>query len=317
MHHVLVNRFRLASSAAFVALAATAGADTWTFVVAGDGRTNDKTPDFSGINLPILNKMVTAIKAEHPRFMLFTGDLVHGVYGLVKAPVDEQLDRWKKAVAPLYGVAIYPVRGNHETYGDKDGKIWMSKIKPIIDAGNVSYFKGEEGYSYSFATRDKSKTVVIAVDQFIHEHRVNLDELKQTLEKARKARAKNIFVFAHEMAFTCTAHGDDENMSKFKEDRDKFLDLLQRYSVRYFFAGHDHAYDWMEIRTPRWPSNYTLNQIVAGTAGAPFYTDKGYFGDHGAYELKRKEHKDSTYGYLLVTVDDKKGVTVTFKEIPQ
>ena len=95
----------------------------------------------------------------------------------------------------------------------------------------------------------------------------------------------------------------------------KFLELLEMYGVRYFFAGHDHTYDWMVIKHTKWNPNYALNQIVAGTSGAPFYADKGYFGDHGTYELVRKEHKDNTYGYLLVEVDDNSNVTVTFKTV--
>jgi len=308
-------RFRCLAAVAVAALAGFAGADTWSFVVAGDGRTNDQTPDPSGINLAVLNKLVAAVKAEHPRFLLFTGDLVHGIYGKVTTPVDRQLDTWKSTVAPLQGIPIYPVRGNHESYGDTEGKIWLSKMKPIIDAGHVSYFKGEAGFSYSFSPAGDPKMVVIAADQFVHEHRVSLVELESALKRAKDSGAKNIFVFAHEMAFTCTSHGDNENMAKFKADRDAFLELLEMYGVRYFFAGHDHTYDWMEIKSSKWPPTYTLNQIVAGTAGAPFYKDKGYFGDHGGYDLVRKDHKDNTYGYILVEVDDKEAIKVTFKEI--
>jgi len=103
---------------------------------------------------------------------------------------------------------------------------------------------------------------------------VNLVELENALKKAQASHAAHIFVFAHEMAFTCTNHGDDDNMAKYPEERDKFVDLLQSYGCEYFFAGHDHAYDWMSIKHTKWPAGYVLNQIVAGTAGAPFYEDK-------------------------------------------
>ena len=68
-------------------------------------------------------------------------------------------------------------------------------------------------------------------------------------------------------------------MAAYPDERDKFVNLLQKYGCR-FFAGHDHTYDWMAIRHPNWPTNYVLNQIVCGTAGAPFYGDEGYFGNH-------------------------------------
>ncbi|MFI5386110.1 MAG: metallophosphoesterase family protein [Fimbriimonadales bacterium] len=287
----------------------------WCFVVAGDGRTNDQTPDPTGINMLVMKKLVEAMNAEHPRFMLWTGDLVHGEYGKVTTPITQQLGYWKQAITGLQGVTVLPVRGNHETYGDTDGTIWLRLMKPYMDAAKVSYFKDEEGFSYSFTPTNDPKIAIVAVDQFIHEHRVNLPEFERALKKARDGGAKNIFVFAHEMAFTCDNHGDNDNMGKFKADRDAFVELLEMYGVQYFFAGHDHAYDWMEIKDKKWSPQYTLNQIVAGTAGAPFYTDKSYFGDHGGYELTRKDHKDGTFGYMLVEVDDNERVTVTFKEI--
>jgi hypothetical protein len=82
-------------------------------------------------------------------------------------------------------------------------------------------------------------------------------------------------------------------------------------------VGHDHFYDWMEIRNWRWPKEYAMNQIVAGTAGAPFYPDRTYFGDHDGYDLSRLDHRQNTWGYLWVTVNDdpkpgEKAVTVEF-----
>ena len=122
------------------------------------------------------------------------------------------------------------------------------------------------------------------------------------------------------MAFTCGSHPDADNMAAFPADRDKFLELLKDYGCEYFFAGHDHAFDWMAIRHPNWPTNYVLNQIVAGTAGAPFYADKNYYGDHGGYNLTRLDHKQDTYGYLLVTINDdaktkSAKVTVNFETV--
>jgi hypothetical protein len=296
-------------------LAALTFADKWSFVVAGDGRTNDRTPDPSGINLPIVNKLFQAIDAEHPRFLLWTGDLVHGEYGPVKTPIEQQFLTWKKATSALHNVDLLPVRGNHETVGDADGSIWQRLIRPLMDSAHVSYLKGEEGFSYTYVPRGDPRMMIIALDEYVHEHRVNLVELERALKRAKKGGFKNVFVFAHEMAFTCTSHGDNENLAKFKSERDQFLELLEMYGVRYFFAGHDHAYDWMTIKHPKWGKDYFLNQIVAGTAGAPFYDDKGYFGDHEDYVLTRKEHLDSTYGYMLVEVDDNEKVTVTFKEV--
>jgi hypothetical protein len=140
--------------------------------------------------------------------------------------------------------------------------------------------------------------------------------LENVLKQAKANNASHIFVFAHEMAFTCASHPDSENMAAFPTERDKFLELLESYGCEYFFAGHDHTYDWMAIKHQNWPANYVLNQIVAGTAGAPFYADKTYVGDHHGYDLTRLDHKQNTYGYLLVTVNDKDmKVIVTFETV--
>jgi len=309
--------------AAVLAISTMAHADTWSFVVAGDGRTDPKqpSPDPAGINTPVLKKLLQAMVPKKPEFLLFTGDLVSGENIRVSAKLADQFQTWKsllKEFAP--GLPVLPVRGNHETYGDPDGKQWLAAFKPLLDTNNVSYLPGEEGFSYFYVVPHHPEVVIIALDQFMpaHNHRVNLVGLENALQQAKTNHARHIFVMAHEMAFTCTSHPDSDNLAAFPAERDKFLSLLKDYGCEYFFAGHDHTYDWMTIRHPDWPASYVLNQIVAGTAGAPFYPDKGYFGDHGGYTLTRLDHKQNTYGYLLVVVNDKatdKQVTVTFEPV--
>jgi hypothetical protein len=299
-----------------------AWADSWSFVVAGDGRTDTKhSPDPTGINTVALTNLLRAVTAIQPppKFMMFTGDLVSGTNKNVTTPIAEQFRDWQdivKAVAP--GLALLPFRGNHETYGDPDGGAWKAMFNPVLGANKVTYIPGEEGFSYYYSVPDHPEAMVIALDQFLpgNVHRVNLDGLESVLNKARTDHVKHVFVMAHEMAFTCTSHPDSDNMAAYPDERDKFVNLLENYGCEYFFAGHDHAYDWMAIRHPGWPTNYVLNQIVCGTAGAPFYADKGYYGDHHGFDLKRLDHRQNTLGYLLVTVDDSskdKPVTVTFK----
>ena len=305
-------------------MALSARAEKWSFIVAGDGRTNPHADpgdiDQTGINTHVFTNLLQAVQqdASHPRFLLYSGDLVLGTNAAVKASLPEQFETWKKlAGAGLPGLPVYPVRGNHEIYGDPNGSLWLTEFKPLIDNNHVMYLPGEEGFSYYFFPPCVSNAVVIALDQFqpANMDRINLGGLGNALKDAKARGAGHIFVFAHEMAFTCTSHSDSENMAAHPADRDKFLELLKDYGCQYFFAGHDHAYDWMTIQHTNWPADYTLNQIVCGTAGAPFYQDKGYFGDHGGFNLTRLDHKQKTYGYLRVVVDDEavtNQVSVTF-----
>lgn len=293
---------------AIITLTFAAQADPWSFAVAGDDRTDPaNSPDPTGINTAVFTNLLHVISARKPRFMLFTGDLVVGNNRGVAAKVEAQLKNWQAIVhATAPDLLILPVRGNHETKGDADGKIWLKLFKPGLDAAGVNYLPGEEGFSYTYSPPDHPEAEVIALDQFLphHVHRVNLTQLDNALKSARDHKTAHVFVFAHEMAFTCGSHGDDENMGASPRQRDQFVNLLAGYGCDYFLAGHDHAYDWMVIQHPEWPAGRVLNQIVAGTAGAPFYDDNGYWGDHHGYNLARKEHAQDTHGYVWVTVDD-------------
>ena len=298
-----------------------APAPVWSFIVTGDGRTDTKSaaPDPTGINRTVLKHVLHAIDAKKPQFVLFTGDLVSGTNDAIPSGIAEQFQTWKDLVrTETPGLNILPVRGNHETYGDPDGKLWLAAFKPWLDSNHVSYFPGEEGFSYVYWPPGHPEIAIIAVDQFINPHRISLGKLADALDLARARKVKHVFVCAHEMAFTCTSHPDADNMAAFPADRDHFIDLLQANGCEYFFAGHDHAYDWMAIKHKKWPANYVLNQIVAGTAGAPFYPDKTYYGDHHGYDLTRLDHRQNTYGFMNVAIDDKaitNSVTVTFEAV--
>jgi hypothetical protein len=297
-------------------------AASWSFAVAGDDRTDVRSEkvDPSGIHTEALSKLLQVISAEKPACLLFTGDLVYGDNIRIPQKITEQFESWKKLVSSnAPDLSILPVRGNHETQGDSDGTAWLTAFEPGITAQKVTYFPGQKGFSYSHIVPGHPETAVIALDQYNPAalHKVDLLGLEASLKDLKAKGVKHIFVFAHEMAFTSGMHPDADNMAAHPTDRDKFLELLRSYGCEYFFVGHDHFYDWMQIKNWRWPADYTLNQIVAGTAGAPFYQDKTYFGNHDGYDLQRLDHRQNTYGYLLVTVNDdskpgEKAVSVRF-----
>ena len=316
-----MKRF-LALLPTFLISTAPLGAATWSFAVAGDDRTDvraDKV-DPSGIHTEVLSKLLRTVAARKPAFLLFTGDLVYGDSLRIPAKVAEQLEAWKRiAATEAPGLTILPVRGNHETLGDPEGKDWIAAFEPGLSSNNVAWFPGQRGFSYLWMPPGHPESAVIGLDQYnpATPHQIDIKGLEEALHKAKAAGATNLFCFAHEEAFTAGCHPDAETMSSHPTHRDKFLELLREYGCRHFFIGHDHFYDWMEIRNWRWPKDYVMNQIVAGTAGAPFYPDKTYFGDHDGYDLIRLDHRSNTYGYLWVTVNDtpkegEQAVTVTF-----
>jgi len=300
-------------------------ANPWSFAVAGDDRTDVRAAkvDPTGIHSEILTKLMQSLSAQKPSFLLFTGDLVYGDSIRIAHAIAEQFTDWEKLVS-MYApdLVILPVRGNHETNGDPEGASWLKSFEPSLTKFGVCYFPGQKGFSYYYVVPEHPNTAVIALDQYnpAAPHQVDLKGLEAALKELKAKGVTNIFVYAHEEAFTSGCHPDADNMASHPTERDKFLELLRSYGCQYLFVGHDHFYDWMEIRNWRWPNDYALNQIVAGTAGAPFYPDKTYFGSHDGYDLVRLDHKQNTYGYLLVTVNDqnkegKKPVDVTFVPI--
>ena len=94
--------------------------------------------------------------------------------------------------------------------------------------------------------------------------------------------------------------------------RNAFWGSLINAGCRVFFCGHDHLYDHMLVTKAGSNPGPELHQIVAGTAGAPFYKQGDYTGKNEGWNLKRLKHIDNTYGYLVVEIDGLKA-TITFK----
>ena len=94
--------------------------------------------------------------------------------------------------------------------------------------------------------------------------------------------------------------------------RDTFWNSLIAAGSRAFFCGHDHLYDHMLITRAGSDPGPEMHQFVAGTAGAPFYKQGDYVGNNTGWTLKRLNHIDATYGYILVEIDGRQA-TITFK----
>ena len=222
-------------------------AASWSFAVAGDDRTDIRSEkvDPTGIHTEALSKLLQAISADKPAFLLFTGDLVYGENLRIPQKIGEQFESWEKLVSSnTPELSILPVRGNHETRGDTEGTAWLAAFEPGLTAKQVSYLPGQKGFSYSYIAPGHPETAVIALDQYnpAAPHKVDLTGLEASLKDLKGKGVKNIFVYAHEMAFTSGMHPDSENMSAHPTDRDKFLELLRAYGCEYFFVGHDHFY---------------------------------------------------------------------------
>lgn len=286
---------------------AYAGAQSLTFAVAGDDRVDLAAPLFkSGLNETVARHLFTEMKKDKAEFVLWTGDLVGGVRSKLTTPLAEQLQQWKAFTEP-FGIPVVPARGNHETYaeaGTSADEVWKGAYGPFIAQHQVEGLTSTNPFDYAYTPPGHPEVLCLALDEYPN-HSVDAEWIKKVVA-AKKP--KHVFAFLHEMAFTAGGHKD--NLSLDKPKRDAFVNALKDAGCKFIFAGHDHFYDHMVITKPEW-NGYEIHQIIAGTAGAPFYTATEYPAD-GDYKLTRLKHIDNSYGYVLVKIEGDK-VEVSYR----
>ena len=112
-------------------------AGAWTFAVIGDSRGKGPTQDSDKWhfdskkdgkhykNWDYLWRIAKDISKKKCDLVIFTGDLIWGEKNHAK-----QYKNWKKAMQPVFdaNIPIYPVRGNHEEYGDLNATEWRKFV---------------------------------------------------------------------------------------------------------------------------------------------------------------------------------------------
>lgn len=283
-------------------------AQKWRFVVAGDGRSDSRTvrqEDKNGVNVTITAEIAQAVIDEKAKFLAWSGDLVMG-YQKEAAAFESQLMTWRETMQPLYDrhIPVLASRGNHDASSTDADKVWRKVFAgPYAMPQNGP--AGEEGMTFYYG---KGDVLFMGLDQYgTRKETVNQAWVDQTLRKHKKPF---IFAMGHEPAFMDGSHKD--TLDADPAARDAFWESLIKAGSRVFFAGHDHLYDHMVVQRKGSNPGPEMHQIVAGTAGAPFYPKGDYNGNNTYWRLRRVSHISSTYGYVLVEIDGAK-CTVTFK----
>jgi hypothetical protein len=286
----------------------TAPVQKWSFVVAGDGRADPKAKrpeDKNGVNTLITGEIAKAVVQEKAKFLMWTGDLVYG-YTKTAEEFETQLMTWRELMTPVYAkkIPVLACRGNHEA-GAKDSEQVWNKVFSGQYAMPGNGPSTEKNLSFFYG---KGDVLAIGLDQYIYgKEAVNQPWLDEVLGKYPKPF---IFAMGHEPAFMDGSHKD--TMDANPAQRDAFWGSMINAGSRVFFCGHDHLYDHMMVTKSGDNPGPELHQIVAGPAGAPFYTEGEYAGKNEGWNLKRVKHIDKTYGYLLVTIDGQKAI-IEFK----
>ena len=283
-------------------------AQKWSFVVAGDGRSDGKVvrpEDKNGVNVTITGEIAQAVIKEKAKFLAWTGDLAMG-YQKDPAAFESQLMTWRETMKPLYDkhIPVLPTRGNHDASSTDADTVWRKVFSGPYSLP-LNGPTGEDDLTFFFG---KGDVLLLGLDQYgTRKETVNQGWIDKVLNDYKKPF---IFAMGHEPAFMDGSHKDTMDVDA--GARDVFWESLIKAGSRVFFCGHDHLYDHMVVTRKGSDPGPKMHQLVAGTAGAPFYPKGDYTGNNTYWNLDRVAHIGNTYGYLLVQIDGNK-CTVTFK----
>ncbi len=274
--------------------ATPAGGNAWTFVVVGDSRAGSPLSS-TGVS-PDLPAIASAIAAEEPAFVLFTGDLVSG--WMVDLDDRAQFEHWEEAMRPVHdyangtGVQVYVVRGNHEDWSARLRDAYLATVAQGMPANGPP---DQVCLTYSFSYGGAR---FIGLDQYTGmEETVDQDwldaELNATPEPVR-------FVFGHEPAWSVSKGEDD--LSTHPDERDAFWTSLADHCVTAYFCGHEHLYARGEAQG--------VAQVIVGTGGAPASGFAPSAADPALqidYPAEAVPASQAPLGYLVVRVDPANG----------
>jgi len=302
----------------FIPLAGATQDGPWRFAVISDTRGNPCDPDGkSGVNTRIVNRIATAVASEKPDVVLVPGDLVLGKShscGFATS-FETQLATWREAMKPVYGagIPVLPVRGNHE-YQSKD-RILLDPCKPLAPnpAALAAYLAvfgkdvpqngpdGQKGATFAYPHKN---ALIIGLDELFDLYSYD----RAWLDAMLKANPRqHLFVFGHYPAFG-VLHRD--NLSCNSSSRDALWNTIGAHNGRMYFCGHDHLYDRGEVMDA---DGNSVQQVLVGNGGAPFYNYSGGYADKRVKPHKRVLSKP---GYVVVTVDGAR-VSVQMKTVDQ
>lgn len=277
---------------------APAADDWWQFAVISDTQSPDRVIsgkrvlyDATGVNTEVLRNIAAAIANEpRCRLVVATGDLIVGdvkqLGGKIEQANLEPMYRgWRLAMQPVYdaGIPVYPMRGNHETYGDPNGSQWQKAFGEYLPQNGPP---GEVGMTYSFVYKN---AFFACLDEFQgHLCKVNQTWLDSRLKENIKP---HVFIFGHipafkiaEMSYNCLL------------DRDAFWKSIHDAGCRIYFCGHLHFASCDLVKGFDFPSAF---QFINGCGGGKLIAYARTADEHA----KEKFHDDKHHGYALVTID--------------
>ncbi len=291
--------------------------DNFSFVFMSDSRNlkTDFDANFANTNGKIVNQIFLTAYQKGADFIVFVGDMVSG-YTSYADEFERELRSFAYATEPVSSfIPVYEGMGNHEALIDcfeKDGKKFCKDKKPPYSAedifakvfvnpenGNFSEKEGLPSYKENLYYFEYGNCLFVVLNTnywWAYKPEIyggnlegyimdkQMEWLDKVLEKEGKGK-REIFVFAHEPAFPCSAHledcmyywgGDPKKNDGIDRHyvlkmRDRFLKILDKHGVKLVCFGDEHNYTRVLINKDIAPVRGEITQIISGGAGAPFY----------------------------------------------
>ncbi len=248
------------------AFSSLAEAAPWSFAVLGDQRDSDGAV---GINTPVVQAMASDIFYNRGvSLVLCGGDQIHGHHSSTEASLPTMYQNWRNAMALILDIS-YPVRGNHETYGEISSPYypyyWDICIAKVLTQIPQNGPAEEKGMTFSFANQN---AFFIGMDEFMpdYESRLNQNWLDQQLAANI---LPHVFVYGHLPAVAVTE--DLSSMAYYPLNRDAFWESLGDGGCQVYLCGHSHLYNRATITITDVNGKTTppITQLIAGGGGGP------------------------------------------------
>ncbi|MFA5394358.1 MAG: metallophosphoesterase [Candidatus Ratteibacteria bacterium] len=241
----------------WIFLALPASAETWYFAVVGDTQGPGLTEPVS----PVFDKVIAQVNELKPDFMVHLGDKVYGSGnpGILK----KQFLTYRQKTEKL-DLFLYEVPGNH----DVPNKNCYPIYRDMIFARRYYSFDHNGCHFVVLSSEEKpglsgglGKKQLAWLDEDLKEH-----------------AGIPVFVFMHRPLYRGIIH------PYILADAGELERVLQRYKVKYLFAGHEHRFGISH--------QGGMIEYISGGGGAPL--------------LNFSEESGGFYHFLMVKVEDGK-----------
>lgn len=217
--------------------------DAVTFCVFGDTR-----PAGNPKRLAITTAVARAMAAEHPSFVLGTGDYIDGN----ARTVDEAQAQWNAFFSSLEPLQKYGPVPMAAAIGNHDGS-----------GGTGSFFAQYFGRTYRSFDIEDAHFIILDTEQPGHVGRIEGDQWQWLCDDLLAAQQSPlIFVVLHQPLFPVGLHRGS-SLDAYPKQRDRLHLLFAQYKVNAVFQGHEHQFNH-EVRDG-------VRYFISGGGGAPLY----------------------------------------------